>query len=221
MNNSRLWYGGGIAGALSVCAYFAAIVLPWPETQLGTSAAVAVVSAFPVLGIVAGYALCSFIAAEREMAANRIAFAFAVAGFSTLLAMLLVQVAVSAGMAEMTQGLDAATARVLKRSLRLVDMGLDVAWDLLFGTAMLFWGFALRKRSGFGPGWGFPLLALGGLLIVLNLATFPWPPGSRGSVDLGPLAGMFLLALFIRLAFLGRRARAASAPAAESPAGGK
>lgn len=213
MSNPRLWYGGGIAGALSVCAYLAAIVIPWPETQLGTSVALAVVSLFPILGIVSCYALCSFIAAEREMAANRIAFVFAVAGFSTLLAMLLVQVAVTSGISEMTQGLDAATAKALKRSLRLVDMGLDVAWDLLFGTAMLFWGFALRKRSGFGPGWGWPLLALGGLLMALNLATFPWPPGSRGSLDLGPLAGMFMLAIFIRLAFLGRRARAASAPA--------
>jgi hypothetical protein len=207
MNDSRLWYYGGIAGALSVCAYFAAIVVPWPETQLGTSAGVAVVSAFPVLGIVSGYALCSFIAAEREGAANRIAFAFAVAGFSTLLAMLLVQIAVSSGAAEMTRGLDAVIAKGLKRSLRLVDMGLDVAWDLLFSTAMIFWGFALRKRSGFGPGWGFPLLALGALLIVFNVATFPWPPGSHGSLDLGPLAGMFMLALFVRLAFLGRRAR--------------
>lgn len=218
MNNPRLWYYGGIAGALSVGAYFAAIFFPWPEIQLGTSAAVAAVSLFPILGIVACYALCSFIAAEREAAANRIAFVFAIAGFSTLLAMLLVQIAVNSGMAEMARGLDAATAKALKRSLRLVDMGLDVSWDLLFGTAMLFWGFALRKRSGFGPGWGFPLLALGGLLMVLNLATFPLPPGSSGSVDLGPLAGMLMLALFIRLAFLGRRARAASATAGESPA---
>lgn len=215
MKDAKLWYGGGIAGVLSVGAYFAAIFFPWPETQLGTSAAVAAVSAFPILGIVSVYALGSFIAAEREGAANRIAFPFAVAGFSTLLAMLLVQVAVNSGMAEMARGLDATTAKALKRSLRLVDMGLDVAWDLLFGTAMLFWGFALRKRSGFGPGWGWPLLALGGLLMALNLATFPWPPNSRGSVDLGPLAGAFMLALFIRLAFLGRRARTAAAPAGE------
>jgi len=215
MNNPRLWYGGGIAGVLSACAYFAAIFFPWPETQLGTSTAVGVVSAFPILGIVACYALCSFIAAEREVAANRIAFAFAVAGFSTLLAMLLVQIAVTSGLPEITRDLDASTAKVLRRSIRMVDMGLDVAWDLLFGTAMLFWGFALRKRSGFGPGWGFPLLALGGLLMLLNLATFPWPPGDHGSVDLGPLAGAFMLVLFIRLGFLGRRARAASAPAAD------
>jgi hypothetical protein len=211
MGNPRLWYGGGIAGALSVCSYIAAIIYPWPETQLGTSISVVVVSAFPILGMIASYALCNYIAAEREWAANRIAFVFAIAGFTTLLAMLLVQMAVVSGMAEITRDLDASTAKVLRRSMRMIDLGLDVAWDLLFGTAMILWGFALRKRSGFGPGWGFPSMALGGLLIILNVAAFPWPPGSRGSFDLGPVAGIFMLALNIRLAFLGRHAHAGSA----------
>ncbi len=213
MGNPRLWWYGGIAGAVSVCCYFLAILIPWPETQLGTSVSVVVVSGFPILGIMSSYALSSFIAAERDVAASRMAFAFATAAFATLLAMLLVQLAVGTGFAEMARGMDAATAKVLKRTLRLVDMGLDVAWDLLMCTAMILWGFALRRRSGFGPGWALPLIALGGLLFILNVSTFPWPPGSHGSVDLGPVAGLFLLGLNIRLAFLGRRAMAAPAPA--------
>jgi len=210
MGNPRLWYGGGITGALSVCAYIAAIVYPWPETQLGTSLSVAVVSAFPILAIISVYALCDYVAAGGDGAANRIAFVFAVAGLTTLLAMLLVQLAVVSGTAEITRDLDASAAKALRRAVRLVDLGLDVAWDLLFGTAMILWGFALRKRSGFGPGWGFPFMVLGGLLMILNVATFPWPPGSHGSFDLGPAAGIFMLALNIRLAFLGKHALAHS-----------
>jgi len=208
MPNPRLWYYGGIAGAVSVCCYIMAIIIPWPETQLWTSLSVIVVSGFPILGIVASYAMCDFIAAEREAPANRIAFVFAIAGFVTLLAMLLVQVAVSSGVPEISRDLDAATGKVLRRAMRMVDMGLDVAWDFLYSTAMIFWGFALRKRSGLGPAWGFPSILLGALLIVFNAATFPWPPGSHGSIDLGPLAALFILALNIRLAFLGRRAQA-------------
>lgn len=211
MEKPRLWFAGGIAGALSICCYIGAIVYSWPDTQLGTSLSVVVVSAFPILGMISCYAICSFIAAEREGATNRIAFVFAIAGFTTLLAMLLVQMAVVSGLTEITRDLDAATAKVLRQALRMVDLGLDVAWDLLMSTALIFWGFALRKRSGFGPGWAFPLMALGVLLIVLNVATFPCPPGSRGSFDMGPVAGIFLLALNIRLAFPGRRALAGSA----------
>ncbi|MCI0495438.1 hypothetical protein L0Z72_10570 [candidate division KSB1 bacterium] len=211
MENPRLWYAGGISGVLSICSYIVAIIYSWPDTQLGTSLSVVVVSAFPILGMISSYAICNFIAAEREGAANRIAFVFAIAGFTTLLAMLLVQLAVVSGLAEITRDLDAATAKVLSRALRMVDFGLDVAWDLLMSTALIFWGVALRRRSGFGPGWAFPSMAVGGLLIVLNVATFPWPPGSRGSFDIGPVAGIFILALNTRLAFLGRRALAGSA----------
>jgi len=212
MRNPGLWFGGGVAGMVSIVAYLLAIAVPWPDTQLGTSAGLLVAAAFPVLGIIYAYALCSFVAAERDGAANRLGFVFAVAGFSTLMAMLVVQLAVGTGIGELTRGLDAETARALRRGLRLVDLGLDVAWDLLMSTALVFWGVAIRKRSGLGPGWGIPLVALGVGLIGLNAATFPWPPGDRGLVDLGPVTGLFMLALAVRLALLGWRA-SAEAPA--------
>ena len=206
MGNARLWYHGGIAGVLGICCYIMAIFIPWPDTQWGLSVSVIVVSGFPILGIVASYAICDYIAAPRATAANRIALGFAIAGFATLLAMLLVQVAVNSALPEITRDLDATAAKALTRAMRMVDLGLDVAWDLLYSTAMILWGFALRTRRGFGPGWAFPSMALGALLIVLNVATFPWPPGDHGSVDLGPVAALFILALNIRLAYLGWRA---------------
>jgi len=206
MENARLWLFGGIAGILGIGCYLSAILIPWPETQLGLSVSVTIVSGFPILGIVASYALCDCLAAPRQTAANRIALGFAISGFATLLAMLLVQVAVTSAMPELTRGLDAAAAKALTRAMRMVDLGLDVAWDLLYSTAMILWGFALRKRRGFGPGWAFPSMALGALLIILNVATFPWPPGDHGSVDLGPVAALYILALNIRLAYLGWRA---------------
>jgi hypothetical protein len=212
MRNPALWLGGGIAGMASIVCYLLAIAVPWPETQTGTSTGLLVAAAFPILGIVYAYGLCSFVAAERDGAANRLGFIFAAAGFSTLLAMLVVQLAVGAGLGELTRGLDAETARALRRGLRLVDLGLDVAWDLLMSTGLVFWGVAIRKRSGLGPGWGVPLVVLGLGLIGFNAATFPWPPGDHGLVDLGPVTGLFMLALAARLALLGWRA-AAEAPA--------
>ena len=88
MHNPRLWLAGGTAGMACIACYLLAIAVPWPETQLGTSTSLLVAAAFPVLGIVYSYALCSFVAAERDGAANRLGLIFAVAGFSTLLAML-------------------------------------------------------------------------------------------------------------------------------------
>ena len=36
---------------------------------------------------------------------------------------------------------------------------------------------------------------LGIALIVLNAATFPWPPADRGLFDIGPFIGLFVIAL--------------------------
>ncbi len=211
MANSRLWFGGGVAGVVGIVCYLLAIAVDWPETQLGTSAALLVISAFPVLSIVYSHALYGYVAAERDGVANRLAFVFAVAAFATLLAMVVVQLAVGAAIGEIARELDQPTARALRRGLRMVDLGLDVAWDILIGTALVFWGFAVRKRSGLGAGWAIPLVACGVALIVLNAATFPVPPASHGLVDIGPAIGLLMLALAARLAQLGRRARAGAA----------
>jgi len=189
----------------AVVCYISAIALPWPETQLGTSTALVVVSAWPILSIVYSYGLYSFVAAESESTANRLSLVFAVAAFTTVLAMIVVQLAVGAGMGEIGQGLDEQTTKALRRGLRMVDLGLDVAWDMLIGTALIFSGAAIRRRSGLGLGWAIPSVALGIALIVLNAATFPWPPGDRGLIDIGPFIGLFVMLLGARLTILGRR----------------
>ena len=207
MSNPRLWLVGGIAGVASICCYILAVVVPWPENQFGTSASLLAISGFPILGTIASYALYAFVASERESAANRLALIFAVTAFATLLGMVIVQLAVVSGIGEVAQGLDAPTQKALRRGLRLIDLGLDVAWDMLIGTALILWGLALRTRANFGPGWAFPSLAFGILLIGLNAATFPWPPANRGLFDIGPFIALFMLALNARLALLGRRAQ--------------
>ena len=189
----------------AVACYISAIALPWPETQLGTSTGLVVVSAWPILSIVYSYGLYSFVAAESESTANRLSLVFAVAAFTIVLAMIVVQLAVGAGMREIGQGLDEQTTTALRRSLRMVDLGLDVAWDMLIGTALIFSGAAIRGRSGLGLGWAIPSVALGMALIVLNAASFPWPPGDRGPIDIGPFIGLFVMLLAGRLTILGRR----------------
>ncbi len=205
MTNRGLWVGSGIAGVMAVACYSLAIALPRPETQLAWSTTLVVSSAWPILGIIYAYGLYSFIAAERESTANRLAFVFAITGLTTVLGMLVVQSAVGAGIGEITGGLDKQTAKALLRGLRMIDLGLDVAWDMLFGTALILWGAAMRRRSGLGLGWAIVSVVFGIGLIVLNAATFPWPPGERGLIDIGPLIGVFLMALAARLVILGSR----------------
>jgi len=205
MHTPELWVRSGIAGVLSIVCYILAIALPWPETQLGTVIALVVMSAWPILSIIYSFGLFSFIAIEQDSAANRLGFVFAVAAFTMVLAMIVVQSAVGAAIEDITAGLDEQTTHALWRGLRMIDLGLDVAWDLLIGTALVFSGIAMRRRRGLGAGWAIPSAVLGICLIILNLATFPWPPADRGLVDIGPLIGLFVMALATRLALLGSR----------------
>jgi hypothetical protein len=206
MNERVLWVRGGIAGVVGTLCYVLAVAVPWPETRMGTSAALLIASAWPILSIIYSYALCSFVAATSDSAANRLAFVFAALGFTTVLGMIVVQLALGARLGDVTASLDDSPRTALRRALNLVDLGLDVAWDMLIGTALIFSGFAIRHHRGFGIAWALPSVLLGVALIVLNAATFPMPPGNAGLVDIGPGIGLFVILLGTRLAILGRRA---------------
>lgn len=206
MSNRSLWTSCGVAGAASVACYLGAIFIPWPETQLGTSLALLCVSAWPILSVVFAYGLYHYVAAQHDGAAIRLGLLLTAMAFATVLSMIVVQLAVGAALPEITTGLDDTVSRALRRGLRMIDLGMDVAWDMLIGSALVFVGWALRTCKGFGPGWGFLSMALGSALILLNAATFPWPPGDRGLFDIGPFIGLFILAQSGRLYLLGKKA---------------
>jgi hypothetical protein len=147
-----------------------------------------------------------YVAAGEESAANRLGLLFIAMAFTTVLSMIVVQLAIGAALPEIASELDETSARALRRGLRMIDLGMDVAWDMLFGSALIFFGWALRRRAGFGPTWGFTSISLGAALIVLNAATFPWPPGDSGLFDIGPFIALFILVQAVWLSVLGRRA---------------
>jgi hypothetical protein len=85
-----------------------------------------------------------------------------------------------------------------------IQLGLDVAWDLFLalGTVLLAWNMWHHPRFG-------RILAVSGIVIavalaVANLIVFPEPPGDAGSVDLGPVIGLWYLIVTVRLAMSGR-----------------
>ena len=201
----REWGLAGVAGAIGIACYIAFIAIPWPDGQLGATTALLTAAAWPLLSIVYSYGLFSYVAAAGNRRANVLALLFSLAAFTTVLTMLIVQLAVDSGLPEITRNVDSETASLLRRSLRLIDLGVDVAWDLLIGTALIFSGVAISSSRGFGRRWGYPSVILGAALIALNALTFPWPPASRGLFDVGPLVGLFVMAMSVRLAVLGFR----------------
>jgi hypothetical protein len=203
----RLAKTGGICCVAGTLCYLSAAFVPMPDNL-----SYAVAMCWPVLSIVFAYAIRGVIGSERESLWNSLAFVFACVAFATVASMISIQLAVRTGAAEFAAepGADAALLGSIRRVARMVDLGMDVAWDFFIGATLFFLGVALSGDSRFGRAWGVLTSGFGLALVVLNSITFPWPPDTRGLFDLGPFIGLFLIAFGGRLAMLGFR-RSASA----------
>lgn len=201
--NHKLYPWGGICGIIGTTCYSITIALPInliPSYMLAMS--------WPILSIIFAYAIYRYVAIESQSTSNQLAFLMACIGFAILSMMISVQFAVGQGMAEHLSAygqMDEGLYDFYHQSLRMVDLGLDVAWDLFIGTSLIFMFFALRKNKSFGTWWASPAIILGPGLIILNVITYPWPPNKRGLLDIGPVVGVFIIVLGGRLVFLANR----------------
>lgn len=204
MPYKRLLILGGISGIISTVSYAAAVTLPVNDLRIGLVLGMI----WAILGIGYAYALYTLVGNERPGVANRFAFLLAVIGFSIVASMISVQLAVRTGIAGYTSegGMQNGEMWIqLRRMIRLVDMGLDVAWDMFIGSSLAVIAFPMLKHSRLGWRWAFPSAILGSLLVIINIMTFPFPPVDRGFVDVGPVIGVFVVALSIHMIRIGRR----------------
>ena len=139
-------------------------------------------------GITAGsIGLYHILSGARGSQLALIAAVVNVVAAAQLLAMIMIQMAVSALVPHPDVGLKA------------VWLGLDVAWDLYLGAGTVLFGLAMIGRRGLGAWLGVPGVLIGALLLIFNIATFPIPPDTAGLVDLGPVVGLWYLTVFVRL----------------------
>ncbi|MBL7961322.1 hypothetical protein JNL27_13905 [bacterium] len=200
---SRFFILGGISGIVGTLCYVIAIAIPM--SHVGTYI---FAMSWPILSIVFVFSLFRYIALDSQSAANQLAFVFSCLAFVIVAVMMSSQLAVKAGVLEYIESSTASEQELLKlmrRVIRLVDMGMDVAWDLFIGASLIFLSIALKGHRDFGLRWTIPAALLGLVLMILNFATFPWPPDTKGLIDVGPAVGLYIIGLSVRLVFLGKR----------------
>lgn len=183
---------GAVTGILGVLAYAGAVahLLPIPnglQMLLGF--------AFGPLVTLAFIGYYHFLKLHRNSVVLQAGTVFAVIAGTLVNLMLVVQSAIfltipREARAELGLAFD---------GLNMVQLGMDVSWDIYFSLAMVLLGIAMLGHPRFGRIWGAVSILIGGGLLVLNLATFPIPPGEAESVDLGPLAGLFYLFASVRM----------------------
>lgn len=181
---------GGWAGVGAVLAYLGAAFAPLPDT-----AGFALAFAFGPLVAVASLGLRKVLAAERPGPLADLSALFGAGAGFMVLAMLTVQQAIFAR-APRWGSLPPEARAALRDGLDAVHFGLDVAWDVSIGTAVLLAATAMFGHSSFGRSMGATGVVLALLLLGFNVWTFPVPPAAAGSIDWGPFVALWMLATY-------------------------
>ncbi len=213
----RITRVGGICGIAAVLVYLGAVLLPGINGKTieeflaaaGTGRNGNFVmlehffgAGFGVLGIIAIWGLHRLLSSEKSSIASSVAAIFGYAAFAIVTSMLIVQGTVMARMGARFVAAGAAEQSMvvmLYRGLRSIDLGLDLAWDVFGCISFLLFGMLMIRNRHFGPIFGLSGIIISGLLLIFNVATAPTPPGSAGLVDLGPLTGLWFLAVSIQM----------------------
>jgi hypothetical protein len=180
----RLIQTGIVAGLFASVLYPVLLFVRLPEVPTAIAAGLL----GPAIGI-GGIGLWQMISLHQRSATASIAAICNLLAGALFTAMVLVQLAVKFA----DGGSEPST------NLVHVWLGLDVAWDVYIGLGTMLFGGAMLAHPRFGRLFGLPGLVIGFSLLALNFQSFPTPPGEAGSVDVGPLLGIWYLAATIQV----------------------
>jgi hypothetical protein len=196
-NLKTLAIAGGISGMLSITSYLTIAFASLPNSIVFFLA-----MAFPILGIVFLFSVTEYIHAHAPSYTSKLSFVFGSLAFTLCAAFLAAQLAVQIGVDLNNAKANSTDAQFVKESIRLIDMGIDVAWDMFIGTHLILFMLSARKIKAL-KFCGFALGILGIALMILNTMTFPNPPAESGLFDLGPFIAIGLFGLAAQMLRLG------------------
>jgi hypothetical protein len=195
--NKSLTIIGGIAGMLSVISYLTIAFTSLPDPLVFFLAMM-----FPILGIVFLFSIKEYVNIWFPSHIGNLAFIFGSLAFTLCAIMLSAQMAVQIGIDLSAEGAESQNLKIIKQSLRLIDLGIDVAWDMFITTYLVLFAFSVQKLKAL-RWWGAALGVMGIGLMLLNTMTFPNPPAESGYFDLGPFIAMTLMLLGAQMLRLG------------------
>jgi hypothetical protein len=199
----KTWVKVGIVtGFLATIVYPLLITVPMPLTLT-----VALAAALGPLLSVASMGLYYYMAAHRRTVTLQIAVVFNIIAGTLVNTMLVVQLTVREFLAlRLGEATDEQVREIIRwgySGADKVQLGLDVSWDIYISAGTILFALNMLRHPRFGRIIGSAGIVIGALLLSFNLVSFPSPPGESGSIDLGPLAGIwyFIVAILMLRAF--------------------
>ena len=84
------------------------------------------------------------------------------------------------------------------RAIDSIQLGVDITFDIFYTTSFILYSILMYNHPRFGKIFSISGIGLFSSLLVLNLITFPHPPASKGLFDVGPITGLWGLAVIIQ-----------------------
>lgn len=196
---SRRWMRAGAAcGFAGGLAYALAAFAPLPEMlSLAAAFAFGPLLALGIVGLYHG------LTTERTGPLLQSAAILGVAGGFTVLIMLATQQSV---FELLDRAIDNAATSAEREAYRqvlqganAVQLGMDVAWDVMIGASVVLFGIAMQGHPAYGRLLGGIGVVLGILLLGFNLYHFPVPPANSNSIDWGPFVALWMMVVFVML----------------------
>lgn len=189
---------GFVCGILGGAAYGVSISIP-----LSMNIAYPVFFSFgPLLSASAG-GLYHFIKHHQKTIALQVGTLFLIIAGATVTMMATMQAAVRVVFRSISlDNASEATKEAWKMALKAgnaVQLGADVAWDIFIFASVILLGIAMLKHPKLGKIFGLPGCIIGITGLIFNLYTFPHNPGAKGLIDVGPLVGLWFLAVSIKV----------------------
>jgi hypothetical protein len=193
--NRRILAGLGVVVLIGYVATATGVVHSVPRLSLLVGFALGPLAILGVLRLTAE------LSPSPDPATLRVARLFLVTAFTLLTLMVVLQQMVQLQFRHfLAAAPDAATVATLGlvfKGVNLIQLGVDVAFDLFYTLGMIALALLLYRHPAFGRlVGGFGILSATGLL-ALNLVAFPYVPTEAGLVDLGPVTGLWWLGVIM------------------------
>jgi hypothetical protein len=223
----RLVKIGGICGIIAFLIYGSAILLntflpghgaknvEQYLTALGTGKNATILmagyffaAAFGILGIVSMLGLHRALTHKRTSLLSRLGMIYGCIAFVLVDAILIIQGTVRSLMGARFVAAQETEQRIIVltyRSLRSIDLGLDLVWDVFICISVILFALSMLRSRFFGLIFGISSIMVGTALLGVNIAAAPNPPGSAGLIDLGPLVGLWSIIVNIQMVRIAKR----------------
>jgi hypothetical protein len=193
----RSWVKAGIISGLLVTIVYPLLI----TVSMPLVLTVVLAGAFGPLLSAASVGLYQLMAARKRTVTLQLAVIFNVIAGTLVTTMLIVQMTLREFLnIHLADAPDPGAIDMMRSGYSAADkvqLGLDVAWDIYIALGTVLFALNMLMHPRFGRVIGVAGILIGVLLLGFNLGTFPAPPAEAGSIDFGPLVGLWYLAVAI------------------------